>query len=589
MRGRSPPAPTATPAHGILKKRGAHSPARFDQMDSELGAILRSRRSLGPGDAEAESPNSTPMRPVSPSLVALTKREDATVARSGERPLSVAERVAGMEAARQEPVRPPAPRSPTPTRSPGARPKVTSAFLNNIRTPETERESRRNGAYSLVAEPASTGESAEAINEAFLDRPVVEAFNSAMTSSLDSTPDTPSSVSQRAAFFAQLEREQKKPGDTSSGSTRSTRFGSRRERGTRHATQPVTEDEVSQAARMADASDSASASHDSDCTPARRESPSGFRAAREAVLRNAGEVLQGLTPGSSPRRRAGSRKTSFNEPEEDNSSDGVRGILKRESSGGSRDGQRDSPRSILKHHHSSSSADSRRASFSESESHPRGILKAESPLPPPVGSPEHEAKLLRGVLKKDSSLEDSKEIKSILKPESESLDPDHSSDSSSDDVTLTTANTPQGQECDLAEAIREIDPIRHKEEQHKSDSFKSEHHRVDLAEALRQVEPIKAKDDLAEALRQIEPIRAKDRSRERDDRAKEDAQTAVTKELNSSKKLTSSMMTTTMVATSSVGSPPSSSSSNSENELKVIKNEAVMRRRTAHSRRYDER
>lgn len=41
---------------------------------------------------------------------------------------------------------------------------------------------------------------------------------------------------------------------------------------TRHATQPVTEDEVSQAARMADASDSASASHDSDCTPARRES-----------------------------------------------------------------------------------------------------------------------------------------------------------------------------------------------------------------------------------------------------------------------------------------------------------------------------
>ncbi|XP_042881684.1 serine/arginine repetitive matrix protein 2-like isoform X2 [Penaeus japonicus] len=589
MRGRSPPAASATPAHGILKKRGAHSPARFDQMDNELGAILRSRRSLGPGDAEAESPSSsTPMRPVSPSLVALTKREENSPARTGERPLSVAERVAGMEAARQEPSRPPAPRSPTPTRSPGARPKVTSAFLNNIRTPEAERESRRNGAYSLVAEPAVRGESAEAINEAFLDRPVVEAFNSAMTSSLDSTPDTPSSVSQRAAFFAQLEREQKKPADANSGS-RPTRFGSRRERGTRHATQPVTEDEVSQAARMADASDSASASHDSDCTPARRESPSGFRAAREAVLRNAGEVLQGLTPGSSPRRRAGSRKTSFNEPEEDNSSDGVRGILKRESSGGSRDGQRDSPRSILKHHHSSSSADSRRASFSESEGHPRGILKAESPLPPPVGSPDHEAKLLRGVLKKDSSLEDSKEIKSILKPESESLDPDHSSDSSSDDVTLTTANTPQGQECDLAEAIRDIDPVRHKEEQHKSDSFKSEHHRVDLAEALRQVEPIKAKDDLAEALRQIEPIRAKDRSREREDRVKDDAQTAVTKEINSSKK-TSSMMSTTMVATSSVGSPSSSSSSsNSENELKVIKNEAVMRRRTAHSRRYDER
>lgn len=70
------------------------------------------------------------------------------------------------------------------------------------------RESRRNGAYSLVAEPAVRGESAEAINEAFLDRPVVEAFNSAMTSSLDSTPDTPSSVSQRAAFFAQVDRKE---------------------------------------------------------------------------------------------------------------------------------------------------------------------------------------------------------------------------------------------------------------------------------------------------------------------------------------------------------------------------------------------
>lgn len=101
------------------------------------------------------------------------------------------------------------------------------------------------------------------------------------------------------------------------------------------------------------------------------------------------------------------------------------GILKRDGSGGSREIQRDSPRSILKHF-----SDSRRASFSESE-HPRGILKSDSPLPPPVGSPEHEAKLLRGVLKKDSSLEDSKEIKSILKPESQSLERDHSSDSSS--------------------------------------------------------------------------------------------------------------------------------------------------------------
>lgn len=131
MRGRSPPAPSATPTHGILKKRGAHSPGRFDQVDSELGAILRSRRSVGPDENDAE--NSTPNRPVSPSLVALIRREDSC-ARSGERPLSVAERVAGMEAARQEPP-PPHQRSPTPTRSPGARPKVTPSFLERPPTP----------------------------------------------------------------------------------------------------------------------------------------------------------------------------------------------------------------------------------------------------------------------------------------------------------------------------------------------------------------------------------------------------------------------------------------------------------------------
>lgn len=47
------------------------------------------------------------------------------------------------------------------------------------------------------------------------------------------------------------------------------------------------------------------------------------------------------------------------------------------------------------------------------------------------GSPEHESRSLRSVLKKDSSVDDSKEIKSILKPESQSLDPEISSDSSS--------------------------------------------------------------------------------------------------------------------------------------------------------------
>nr|XP_045623515.1 uncharacterized protein LOC123773700 isoform X4 [Procambarus clarkii] len=598
IRGRSPPAPSATPSHGILKKRGAQSPGRFDQMDSELGAILRSRRSQGPEDNDKE--NDMTNRPVSPSLVALIRREDSA-SRSGERPLSVAERVAGMEAGRQEP--PPVQHSPTPSRSPGARPKVTPSFFERPQTPtDRERENRRNSAFGLVADPSPV-DSIEAINEAFLDRPVVEAYNSAMSSGCDTTPDTPSSVSQRAAFFAQLEREQTSSDGTPVVSSRSTRFSSRRDRGTRfekianffemHATQPVTDDEVSQAARLADASDSASASHDSDSAPPRRGSPSGFRAARDAVLRNAGEVMQGLTPGSSPRRRPTSRKTSLNEPDEEYSSDPVRGILKRDGSGGSREAQRDSPRSILKH----SSSDSRRASFSESE-HPRGILKSDSPLPPSIGSPEHEAKLLRGVLKKDSSLEDSKEIKSILKPESESLEPDHSSDSSSDDVTLTTANTPQGPECDIAESIRDIDPIRHKDDSHKSDTphkvdpYKTEHHRADLAEALRQVEPIKSKDDLAEALRQIEPIHSKERSREKEDKGKDETQTIGVREFSSSTKATSSMTTmVTMAATvsSSSAATTNSSSSTSESEHKTIKNETVVRRRNTHSRRYDER
>ncbi|XP_042234899.1 serine/arginine repetitive matrix protein 2-like isoform X3 [Homarus americanus] len=679
IRGRSPPAPSATPSHGILKKRGAHSPGRFDQMDSELGAILRSRRSLGPDEKDME--NDASNRPVSPSLGALIKKEESSV-RSSERPLSVAERVAGMEAARQEPL--PPQRSPTPTRSPGARPKVMPSFLDRSPTPtDKERDTRRNSAFGLVAD-SSPADSVEAINEAFLDRPVVEAFNCAMSPGCDITPDTPSSVSQKAAFFAQLEREQKSVPDSAPAvPSRSARFTSRRDRGTRHATQPVTDDEVSQAARLADASDSASASHDSDSAPPRRgslpwksgtqgetsssqnstdkssssksvgarvalwtkrldderravppldgaqgirrrsrsarfktqpvtleevahahalnsqavstptgtpeeqELASGFRAARDAVLRNAAEVMQGLTPGSSPRRRPGSRKTSLNEPDEEYSSDPVRGILKRDGCGGSREAQRDSPRSILKH----SSCDSRRASFSESE-HPRGILKSDSPLPPSIGSPEHDAKLLRGVLKKDSSLEDSKEIKSILKPESECLEPDHSSDSSS-------ANTPQGPECDIAESIRDIDPIRHKDDTHKSDTphkvdpFKTEHHRADLADALRQVEPIKSKDDLAEALRQIEPIHSKERSREKEDKGKDETQITSVREISSFTKATSSMATMVVTA-ANVSSPSSaattnSSSSTSESEHKVIKNEAVMRRRTAHSRRYDER
>ncbi|XP_063887519.1 supervillin-like isoform X6 [Scylla paramamosain] len=585
LRGHSPPALSATPSHGILKKRGAHSPGRFDQMDSELGAILRSRRTQGVSDADSDSEATN--RPQSPSLLALTKREESS-SRSGERPLSVAERVAGMEAARQEPPAPASRRSPTPTRSPGARPKQTPSFLDRPPTPTDKgRDNRRNSAFALVAEP-SPGDGAEAINEAFLDRPVTEAYNSAIFPNDDAAPTTPSVVSQKAAFFAQLEREQKTSPDTSpSRPSHTSRFSSRRDRGARHATQPVTEEEVNQASRLAEASDSAS--HDSDSAPPRRESSSGFRAAREAVLRNSAEVMQGLTPGSSPRRRSSSRKTSVNEPEDDLALDPVRGILKRDGSGGSREVPRDSPRSILKHF-----SDARRASFSESE-HPRGILKSESPLPPPIGSPEHEAKLLRGVLKKDSSLEDSKEIKSILKPESQSLERDHSSDSSSDDVTLTTGNTTQGPECDIADSIRDIDPVRHKDDQykgdvpHKADPYKTEHHRADLAEALRHVEPIKSRDDLAEALRQIEPIHSKERSREREGR--EESLSVSIREFSSTSKVTTSMGT--MVATASV--PPqastvtNSSSSTSENELKVIKNEAIMRRKTNHTRKYDER
>ncbi|KAK7055024.1 hypothetical protein SK128_005945 [Halocaridina rubra] len=265
MRGRSPPAPSATPTHGILKKRGSHSPGRFDQMDNELGAILRSRRSNG-SDADEGNEIETQARPVSPSLVALTRRENPN--RSGERPLSVAERVAGMEAARQEPT-PVRQRSPTPTRSPGARPKITPP--SSLERPSSlierdSRDSRRNSAFGLVPD-SSHGDSVEAINEALLDRPVGEVYsNAVMSRSLETSPDTPSSVSQKAAFFAQL--EQKTLSDTMAPK-RGTRFSHRRDRGTRHATQPVTEDEVSRASRLAEASDSAAASHDSDSSPRR--------------------------------------------------------------------------------------------------------------------------------------------------------------------------------------------------------------------------------------------------------------------------------------------------------------------------------
>ncbi|KAK7055022.1 hypothetical protein SK128_005943, partial [Halocaridina rubra] len=54
---------------------------------------------------------------------------------------------------------------------------------------------------------------------------------------------------------------------------------------------------------------------------------SGYRVAREAVMRTSAEVMQGLTPGSSHVLRLGSRKTSLNEPEEENSFDSLRGML----------------------------------------------------------------------------------------------------------------------------------------------------------------------------------------------------------------------------------------------------------------------
>lgn len=163
-------------------------------------------------------------------------------------------------------------------------------------------------------------------------------------------------------------------------------------------------------------------------------------------------------------------------------------------------------------------------------------------------------------------------------------------------MTLTTGNTTQGPECDIADSIRDIDPVRHKDDQYKSDvphkvdPYKTEHHRADLAEALRHVEPIKSRDDLAEALRQIEPIHYKERSREREDRGREENLSVNVREFSSISKVTSNMAT--MVATASMTSQASaitnSSSSTSENELKV-KNEVVTRRKTGHSRKYDER
>lgn len=64
------------------------------------------------------------------------------------------------------------------------------------------RDNRRNSAFGLAADP-SPGDGAEAINEALLDRPVAEAYNSAMLPDCDATP-TSSVVSQKAAFFAQV-------------------------------------------------------------------------------------------------------------------------------------------------------------------------------------------------------------------------------------------------------------------------------------------------------------------------------------------------------------------------------------------------
>ena len=65
------------------------------------------------------------------------------------------------------------------------------------------RDNRRNSAFALVAEP-SPGDGAEAINEAFMDRPVTEAYNSAIFPNGEAAPTTPSVVSQKAAFFAQV-------------------------------------------------------------------------------------------------------------------------------------------------------------------------------------------------------------------------------------------------------------------------------------------------------------------------------------------------------------------------------------------------
>lgn len=170
-------------------------------------------------------------------------------------------------------------------------------------------------------------------------------------------------------------------------------------------------------------------------------------------------------------------------------------------------------------------------------------------------------------------------------------------------MTLTTVNPPQAPECDIADSIRDIDPVRHKDEQHKGDAalkaeiLKAEHHLADLAEALRQVEPIKAKDDLAEALRQIEPIRSKDRNKEREDRGKEDfrgrelewgreetTQTLSVKEFSATSKVTSNMAT---LLTPQVTS--TNSTSTYESEHRISKSEAIARRKNSHSRRYDER
>ncbi|CAL4061262.1 unnamed protein product, partial [Meganyctiphanes norvegica] len=325
-RGRSPPASTAVPSHGILKRRSHTSPARMDQIDNELGAILRSRRSLATDDQESENETSV-TRPISPSLKVST--------REGERPLSVAERIAGMEASKAD-ISPIVRRSPSPNpcRSPGVRPKVRPTSFERPPTPDHDRV--KNDAYLLVAEGAQNNGNVagvEAVNCHLMDSApdgVVLLDHSTSASSTDpqdqETPDTPSSVSQRAAFFAQLEKEKKPESPTTP--TRSSRFG-RRERSARCQTQPVTETEVCAAARLADTSDSAS--HDSDGPSASHstsDSPSKsmFRNAREAMMRSAEEVMAGLSGTVSPRKKYGSRKTSLNEPdEEQQTSDSAKG------------------------------------------------------------------------------------------------------------------------------------------------------------------------------------------------------------------------------------------------------------------------